>query len=109
MTRYACMKRSPLRRSSTIPFWRASSLRRPRMRALIVGAGSVGGYFGSRLAAAERDVSFLVRPQRASQLARGLTILSQRGDTTVHVKLLLTGDTAGEFDVILLAVKAYQL
>jgi 2-dehydropantoate 2-reductase len=79
------------------------------MRALIVGAGSVGGYFGSRLVAAKRDVSFLVRPQRASQLARGLTVRSQGGDTTVPVKLLLTGDTAGEFDVILLAVKAYQL
>jgi 2-dehydropantoate 2-reductase len=79
------------------------------MRALVVGAGSVGGYFGSRLAAARRDVSFLVRPQRASQLARGLTILSHDGDTSVPVKLLLTGDRAGEFDVILLAVKAYQL
>ena len=57
------------------------------MRALIVGAGSVGGYFGSRLAAAKRDVSFLVRPQRASQLARGLTVRSQGGDTTVPDEL----------------------
>lgn len=29
------------------------------MRALIVGAGSVGGYSGGRLAAAGRDVTFL--------------------------------------------------
>lgn len=42
------------------------------MRALVVGAGSVGGYFGSRLAAAKRDVSFLVRPQRAYQLERAI-------------------------------------
>jgi 2-dehydropantoate 2-reductase len=79
------------------------------MRALIVGAGSVGGYFGGRLAAAKRDVSFLVRPQRASQLARGLTLSSQGQDITIPVRLLLSGETAGEFDVILLAVKAYQL
>jgi len=79
------------------------------MRALIVGAGSVGGYFGGRLAAAGRDVSFLVRPHRATQLTRGLTISSQGQDTTIPVKLVLTGATAGEFDVILLAVKAYQL
>ena len=31
------------------------------MRILIVGAGAVGGYFGSRLAQAGRDVTFLVR------------------------------------------------
>ena len=79
------------------------------MRALVVGAGSVGGYFGGRLAAAGREVSFLVRSHRASQLARGLTISSQGQEATIPVKLVLAGDPAGEFDVILLAVKAYQL
>ncbi len=79
------------------------------MRALIVGAGSVGGYFGGRLAAAQRDVSFLVRPHRATELVRGLTISSQGKDAVIPVKLILKGDAAGEFDVILLAVKAYQL
>ena len=44
------------------------------MRALVVGAGSVGGYFGGRLASAGRDVTFLVRPRRATQLAGKLTI-----------------------------------
>ena len=79
------------------------------MRALIVGAGSVGGYFGGRLAAAQRDVSFLVRAHRASQLERGLTISSQGHETVTPVKLLLSGQAGGEFDVILVAVKAYQL
>ncbi|MBV8307472.1 MAG: ketopantoate reductase family protein [Gammaproteobacteria bacterium] len=81
------------------------------MRGLIVGAGSVGGYFGARLAAAGRDVSFLVRPHRATQLTRGLTILSHGRETTIPVKLILSsqGRGAGDFDVILLAVKAYQL
>jgi len=79
------------------------------MRALIVGAGSVGGYFGGRLAAAKREVSFLVRPHRASELARGLVISSQGQETTIPVTVLRSGETAGEFAVILLAVKAYQL
>ncbi|HVN44609.1 MAG TPA: ketopantoate reductase family protein [Steroidobacteraceae bacterium] len=79
------------------------------MRALIVGAGSVGGYFGGRLAAAGRDVTFLVRPHRATQLARGLTLLSAGRETTIPIRLLLTGQQGGGFDVILLAVKAYQL
>jgi 2-dehydropantoate 2-reductase len=79
------------------------------MRALIVGAGSVGGYFGGRLAAAGRDVSFLVRPRRARELAGGLTISSQGEETLVPVKSLVAGEAAGEFDIVVLAVKAYQL
>jgi 2-dehydropantoate 2-reductase len=38
------------------------------MRILVVGAGSTGGYFGGRLAQAGRDVTFLVRPERAARL-----------------------------------------
>ena len=79
------------------------------MRALVVGAGSVGGYFGGRLASAGRDVTFLVHPRRAAQLAGKLTISSQSQETVVPIKLITAGEAAGEFDVILLAVKAYQL
>ncbi|HUI58947.1 MAG TPA: 2-dehydropantoate 2-reductase N-terminal domain-containing protein, partial [Steroidobacteraceae bacterium] len=79
------------------------------MRALVVGAGSVGGYFGGRLAAAGRDVTFLVRPHRAAQLVNGLTIISKGQETRIPVEVIRTGEAAGEFDVILLAVKAYQL
>jgi ketopantoate reductase len=38
------------------------------MRILVVGAGAVGGYFGGRLTEANRDVTFLVRTQRAEQI-----------------------------------------
>jgi 2-dehydropantoate 2-reductase len=79
------------------------------MRALIVGAGSVGGYFGGRLAAAGRDVTFLVHPRRAAQLAGGLIISSQDHESVVPVRLIVAGGTADAFEVILLAVKAYQL
>jgi 2-dehydropantoate 2-reductase len=79
------------------------------MRALIVGAGSVGGYFGGRLAAAGRDVSFLVRPRRAGELSGGLIIASRGEETVIPGKLLVAGEAGGEFALILLAVKAYQL
>ena len=47
------------------------------MRILVVGAGAIGGYFGGRLLQAGRDVTFLVRPRRAAQLAKtGLVIRS---------------------------------
>ena len=38
-----------------------------KMRMLVVGAGATGGYFGGRLAQADRDVTFLVRPRRAAR------------------------------------------
>jgi len=79
------------------------------MRALVIGAGSVGGYFGGRLASAGRDVTFLIRRGRATQLAGKLTISSQGQETVVPIKSITAGEAGDEFDVVLLAVKAYQL
>jgi 2-dehydropantoate 2-reductase len=80
------------------------------MKMLIVGAGSVGGYFGGRLAQAGRDVTFLVRPARARRLReRGLRILSPHGDLTMHPALVTAGDIARPYELILLSVKAYTL
>src|SRR3954462_12826130 len=54
------------------------------MRILVVGAGAIGGYFGGRLLQAGRDVTFLVRPKRASELASaGLVIKSPAGGVTL--------------------------
>jgi 2-dehydropantoate 2-reductase len=80
------------------------------MRLLIVGAGSTGGYFGARLVAAERDVTFLVRPARAAHLrTHGLQIVSPHGDLAVNPKLVVTGEIDGPYDAVLLAVKAFSL
>ena len=81
------------------------------MRILVVGAGAVGGYFGGRLAAAGRDVTFLVRAGRAEELRRaGLVIRSARGDLTQRdVKTVQAGETAGPFDLVVLSCKAYNL
>ncbi len=80
------------------------------MRILVAGAGATGGYFGGRLAQAGKDVTFLVRPGRATQLRRdGLRIVSPHGDFTVSPQLLLTGEASAPVDVVILAVKAYAL
>ncbi|WP_419897569.1 ketopantoate reductase family protein [Roseomonas sp. USHLN139] len=81
------------------------------MRILIVGAGATGGYFGGRLAAVGRDVSFLVRPGRAAQLRQGgLQILSpSHGDLVLHPQIVEAGDLAAPYDAVLLSVKAYAL
>jgi 2-dehydropantoate 2-reductase len=63
------------------------------MRILVVGAGAIGGYFGARLAAVGRDVTFLVRPKRAEQLASGLVVRSPKGDVTIAAPKLVTEAT----------------
>jgi len=80
------------------------------MRILVVGAGATGGYFGGRLAAAGRDVTFLVRGRRAERLrSTGLQIVSPKGDAFIRPKLATAADIASTFDVVLLTVKAYSL
>ncbi len=81
------------------------------MRILVVGAGAVGGYFGGRLLQAGRDVTFLVRPRRAAQLAEhGLMIRSPLGDFHHSPPpIVLQEDLGAPFDLVLLSCKAYDL
>jgi len=81
------------------------------MRVLVVGAGAIGGYFGGRLLQAGNDVTFLVRPTRASELASaGLVIKSPNGDVTLKNPPTVQADKLTEnFDVILLSCKAFDL
>jgi 2-dehydropantoate 2-reductase len=80
------------------------------MRILVVGAGAVGGYFGGRLVAAGRDVTFLVRARRVGQMQTdGLQIVSPHGDLTLHPKAITAEQLAGVYDLILLGVKSYTL
>jgi 2-dehydropantoate 2-reductase len=90
------------------------------IRILVVGAGSIGGYFGGRLLGGGRDVTLLVHARRAAQLARtGLVIRSPRGDLDRPAPPILTSQalraadaaqaSREAFDLILLSVKAYDL
>jgi 2-dehydropantoate 2-reductase len=81
------------------------------MRVLVVGAGAIGGYFGGRMLQAGKDITFLVRPRRASELASaGLVIKSPNGDVTLKNPHVVQADTLKEqFDVVLLSCKAFDL
>jgi 2-dehydropantoate 2-reductase len=80
------------------------------MRMLVVGAGSIGGYFGGRLAQAGRDVTFLVRPARAARLeADGLQIVSPHGSAKIHPQFVTADQLKDCYDIVLLSVKAFSL
>ena len=81
------------------------------MRILVVGAGAIGGYFGGRMLQAGRDITFLVRPRRAGELASaGLVIKSPNGDVTLNNPPTVQADTIKDtFDAVLLSCKAYDL
>jgi 2-dehydropantoate 2-reductase len=81
------------------------------MRILMIGAGATGGYFGARLLAAGRDLSFLVRERRAAQLAAsGLVVKSPHGDLRLpHPPTLLASQIRQPFDLVVVSCKAYDL
>jgi len=81
------------------------------MRILVVGAGAIGGYFGGRMLQAGRDVTFLVRPRRAAELAEaGLVIKSPNGDVTLkNPPTVLAEKLTEKFDAVLLSCKAFDL
>jgi 2-dehydropantoate 2-reductase len=81
------------------------------MRFLVVGAGAVGGYFGGRMLQAGCDVTFLVRPRRATELAAtGLVIRSPYGDARLDdPRTLIASAIKQPFDVVVLSCKSYDL
>ena len=76
----------------------------------MVGAGSVGGYFGAHLAKHNPNVSFLLRPKTlAAVRQQGLRIRSASGTITVHPQAAADAKELPAPDLIILAVKAYDL
>jgi 2-dehydropantoate 2-reductase len=80
------------------------------MKIMVLGAGGVGGYFGGRLAENGADVTFLVREKRRVQLERdGLRIESVHGNVSLPVRAVSAGQVRPEYDVMIVACKAYDL
>ncbi|GJL54201.1 MAG: hypothetical protein NPIRA02_13330 [Nitrospirales bacterium] len=82
------------------------------MQIMIVGAGSVSGFFGAQLARKDPDVSFLLRPKTLEAVkANGLTIRSQSFGTFSVCPHYLASDPTElpAPDLIILGVKAYDL
>ncbi len=77
---------------------------------MVVGAGSVGGYFGAQLAKSNPNVSFLLRSRTLEAVKqRGLTIRSAKGTLTVHPPAASDPRQLATPDLIILGVKAYDL
>jgi 2-dehydropantoate 2-reductase len=93
--------------------WAEEDIIKPEveMRIAVVGAGGVGGCFGGRLAQAGEDVTFIARGEHLKVMqATGLRVDSFQGDFQIH-PIQATSDpgTVGPVDMVLLAVKAWQV
>ncbi|MDQ7094301.1 ketopantoate reductase family protein [Desulfosporosinus sp. PR] len=80
------------------------------MNITVIGAGAVGGYFGGRLAEAGHNLTFLVRENRAKQLAdSGLVIKSPHGDLALTPHIVQNPQEIKTCDLIILSTKNYHL
>jgi 2-dehydropantoate 2-reductase len=80
------------------------------MRWVIIGVGATGGYFGGQLARAGKDVTFVARGEHHAALAaRGLEIYGASGRVTIPVSVVDRPERAGAADIVMLAVKCYDL
>ncbi len=81
------------------------------MRIAVFGVGGVGGYFGGRLAESGKWVGFVARGPHLQALRRdGLKVESAAGDFQVRPAAADDDPAAiGPVDVVLLAVKAWQV
>ena len=81
------------------------------MRIAVYGSGSVGGYFGGRLAQMGQDVTFIARNESLKVLrSQGLKVGSIAGDFSID-KIAVTNKPAevGVVDYVLCCVKSWQV
>jgi 2-dehydropantoate 2-reductase len=81
------------------------------MRIAIFGSGSVGGYFGGRLAQAGEDVVFIARGEHLNAMLKsGLRVDSINGNFIVEsVQATDDPSTIGKVDLVIVGVKAWQV
>ncbi len=82
------------------------------MKICIVGAGSIGGYVGVKLALAGEDVTLVARGKNFDAIKRnGMKLLGADGSEQVVKAIKVAGRIAdaGVQDVIILAMKAHQV
>ena len=81
------------------------------MKIAIIGTGGVGGYFGAKIANAGNEVIFVARGEQLKAIqTKGLSIKSIQGDFRLE-KVNCTDKISdlGEADLIILAMKAWQV
>ncbi len=81
------------------------------MHIVIYGTGGVGGYFGTRLAQAGNDVTFIARGKHLEAIKQnGLQLKSSKGDYLVYpAKARATISEIADIDLILVCVKTWQV
>src|SRR6185369_17255744 len=81
------------------------------MRIVVYGTGGVGGYFGGRLAQAGEDVTLIARGDHLRAIkANGLRVDSPNGDFVIQpARATDNVNEAGETDLVILGVKAWQV
>jgi 2-dehydropantoate 2-reductase len=78
-----------------------------KQKIFVLGAGAVGCYFGGMLARAQRDVTFIARPERAQALnTAGLEMDCKAFHETIPVKASSDLSTLRDADLVLLSVKS---
>src|SRR5690348_10869198 len=81
------------------------------MRIAIFGTGGAGGYFGAQLAHAGEDVVFIARgPHLQAIRTTGLRLDTPAGEIVIQPARAMDDPAqAGQVDVVLLGVKAWQV
>jgi 2-dehydropantoate 2-reductase len=81
------------------------------MRIAVMGAGAVGGYFGGLLSRAGHAVTFIARGAHLAAMQRqGLVLDTPKGRLAVdRARFVTDAAEAGPCDVVLFAVKAYDI
>ena len=79
------------------------------MRIAVMGAGSIGSYFGGMLARAGNDVTLIARGANLQAINdRGLKIVTDDREFTVHCHATSDPGQVGPVDLVLLTVKTYH-
>lgn len=81
------------------------------MDIVIIGAGALGAYFGSRFHEGGANVTFLVREKRAKQLRdKGIRVTSPKGDYELkNPKVVVNASEIEHADLVLVSVKGYHV
>ena len=79
------------------------------MKVAVMGAGSMGGYFGGMLARAGHDVTFIARGENLAAIRKdGLRMHTEAGDLTVSCSATDRPSDVGPVDLALLTTKTYH-
>ena len=79
------------------------------MRIAVMGAGSIGGYFGGKLSQGGNEVTLIARGAHLDAIrSRGLKIITDDSEFIVECKASDNPGQVGPVDLVLLTVKTYH-